>query len=470
MDTLSAGHAAAPVANTIPERPARPSVVRNSAANLFAFVLNAGLNLLTLILLARGLSMEEYGQYSLLYALMFVAQLATEAGFPTVLACRLAADSSQCRTLVAEATGLLGVVILVSTVGILGVGLAWTQFHGPGCSLDVFVLIAVGCAAMQVTRFCASVFQGFDSFHNDNIGKTLQAFALVISVVLLFYSGRLSLFAAVLLLVLSHLLTAGYMVVSYWRTYHLVSCQLGLGALRKWVMAAGWLGIGDILRRFTWNLDMLLLGLLQPAAAAGIYSVAYRPLATLIWVPIGVGVGLRPKLAEKVQPVAQFLAAFPANLLFPVVVYLIVRFSLDPKIWLSPLMILGTQWYILFNVIAGASAFPNDFREAATCFRIKGWRWWREVILPGIFPYYVTGAITASGGAWNASIVAEAVSWGPTRLDGSGLGAYIARMTAAGDYPRIALGVAVMSVMVVGMNRALWRPLYALAERRTRLA
>jgi len=193
-------------------------------------------------------------------------------------------------------------------------------------------------------------------------------------------------------------------------------------------------------------------------------------LATLIWVPIGVGVGLRPKLAEKVQPVAQFLAAFPANLLFPVVVYLIVRFSLDPKIWLSPLMILGTQWYILFNVIAGASAFPNDFREAATCFRIKGWRWWREVILPGIFPYYVTGAITASGGAWNASIVAEAVSWGPTRLDGSGLGAYIARMTAAGDYPRIALGVAVMSVMVVGMNRALWRPLYALAERRTRLA
>jgi len=193
-------------------------------------------------------------------------------------------------------------------------------------------------------------------------------------------------------------------------------------------------------------------------------------LATLIWVPIGVGVGLRPKLAEKVQPVAQFLAAFPANLLFPLAVYLIVHFSLAPKIWLSPLMILGTQWYILFNVIAGASAFPTDFREAATSFRIKGWRWWREVILPGIFPYYVTGAITASGGAWNASIVAEAVSWGPTRLDGSGLGAYIARMTAAGDYPRIALGIAVMSVMVVGMNRALWRPLYALAERRTRLA
>jgi NitT/TauT family transport system permease protein len=192
-------------------------------------------------------------------------------------------------------------------------------------------------------------------------------------------------------------------------------------------------------------------------------------LATAIWVPIGVAVGLRPRLAEKVQPLAQFLAAFPANLLFPIAVYLIIRFDLAPQIWLSPLMILGTQWYILFNVIAGASAFPGDFREAAASFRISGWRWWRDVMLPGIFPYYVTGAITASGGAWNASIVAEAVSWGSTRINGSGLGAYIAQMTEAGDYPRIALGIAVMSTLVVAINRLLWRPLYAFAERRTRL-
>jgi NitT/TauT family transport system permease protein len=109
-------------------------------------------------------------------------------------------------------------------------------------------------------------------------------------------------------------------------------------------------------------------------------------IATLIWVPIGVAVGLRPRLAEKVQPLAQFLAAFPANLLFPLAVFLIVRFDLSPVIWLSPLMILGTQWYILFNVIAGASAFPSDFREAAASFRIPGWHWWRDVMLPGIFP------------------------------------------------------------------------------------
>jgi len=192
-------------------------------------------------------------------------------------------------------------------------------------------------------------------------------------------------------------------------------------------------------------------------------------LASLIWVPIGVAVGLRPKLTERIQPIAQFLAAFPANLLFPVAVFLILRFELSPRIWLTPLMILGTQWYILFNVIAGASAFPTDLREAAASFRVRPWRWWRKVMLPGIFPYYVTGAITASGGAWNASIVSEAVSWGSTRLNASGLGAYIAQMTEAGDYPRIALGIATMSILVIATNRLLWRTLYLLAERRTRL-
>ena len=192
-------------------------------------------------------------------------------------------------------------------------------------------------------------------------------------------------------------------------------------------------------------------------------------LASIVWVPIGVAIGLRPKLTAIVQPIAQFLAAFPANLFFPVAVFLIVRFALAPRIWLSPLMILGTQWYILFNVIAGASAFPGDLREAAASLRVRPARWWREVVLPGVFPYFVTGAITASGGAWNASIVSEAVNWGPTTLSASGLGAYIAQNTAAGDYPRIALGIAMMSALVVIMNRLLWRPLYAFAERRTRL-
>ena len=150
-------------------------------------------------------------------------------------------------------------------------------------------------------------------------------------------------------------------------------------------------------------------------------------LASVIWVPLGVGVGLRPALARIVQPCAQFMAAFPANLLFPVAVSGIVAFRLDPDIWLSPLMILGTQWYILFNVIAGASALPSELRDVGTNLRVGGWLWWRTIALPGVFPYYVTGAITASGGSWNASIVAELASWGDQRLQAHGLGAYIAR-------------------------------------------
>jgi NitT/TauT family transport system permease protein len=192
-------------------------------------------------------------------------------------------------------------------------------------------------------------------------------------------------------------------------------------------------------------------------------------LASIIWVPIGVMIGLRPKLAEAIQPLAQFLAAFPANLLFPFVVIMIVRFDLNPDIWLSFLMILGTQWYILFNVIAGATAYPTDFLEAAGNFQIHGWKWWRNVILPGIFPYYVTGAITASGGSWNASIVAESVSWGNTHLTAQGLGAYIAEMTTRADYPRIVLGIAVMSIYVIFFNRVLWRRLYRYGERHSRL-
>jgi NitT/TauT family transport system permease protein len=192
-------------------------------------------------------------------------------------------------------------------------------------------------------------------------------------------------------------------------------------------------------------------------------------LASLMWVPVGVWVGLRPKLAERIQPLAQFLAAFPANLAFPVFVVIIVRYDLNPNVWLSPLMVLGTQWYILFNVIAGASAFPTDLREAAGSFHLRGWRWWVKVVLPGIFPYYVTGAITASGGSWNASIVAEVASWGDTHLTAAGLGAYIARATEAGDFPRVVLGIAVMCILVTLFNRLLWRPLYAFGERRLRL-
>jgi NitT/TauT family transport system permease protein len=192
-------------------------------------------------------------------------------------------------------------------------------------------------------------------------------------------------------------------------------------------------------------------------------------IASIIWVPIGVWVGTRPRVANYVQPVAQFLAAFPANLLFPIVVSAIVAWRLSPNIWLSPLMILGTQWYILFNVIAGAAAIPAELRSVAVNLRVRGWLWWRRVGLPAVFPYYVTGAITASGGSWNASIVAEVASWGDEHLQAFGLGAYIAQQTDAGDFHRIVLGIVVMSLFVVVINRLFWRPLYHYAERKFRL-
>jgi NitT/TauT family transport system permease protein len=192
-------------------------------------------------------------------------------------------------------------------------------------------------------------------------------------------------------------------------------------------------------------------------------------LASLIWVPIGVAIGLRPHLADRVQPIVQFLAAFPANLFFPAAVVLILRFRLDPQIWLSPLMILGTQWYILFNVIVGTTALPLELQRAAQNLGVRRLLWWRRVILPAIFPAYVTGAVTAAGGSWNASIVSEVVQWGDTTLTATGIGAYIARTTAEGDSARIALGISVLCLYVLAFNRLLWRRLYDLAAERLRL-
>ena len=197
--------------------------------------------------------------------------------------------------------------------------------------------------------------------------------------------------------------------------------------------------------------------------------VAMLALATLVWVPLGIWIGLKPRLATLAQPLAQFLAAFPVNLLFGGAVSLVVAFSLNPDLWLSLLIFLGTQWYIAFNVIAGASAFPNDLREAAVNLRVHGADWWTRVMLPGVFTHYFTGAITASGAAWNASIVAELVTWRGKSVAAHGIGAYIAEATAKGDYPRIVLGVAIMSVVVTLFNRLFWRRLYAVAERRLRL-
>jgi len=205
------------------------------------------------------------------------------------------------------------------------------------------------------------------------------------------------------------------------------------------------------------------------AAVTAVRVLVLIALASLVWVPIGVWIGLRPRVAQMVQPVAQFLAAFPVNLVWPVAVVGILKFHLNVNIWTSPLMILGTQWYILFNVIAGASAIPTDLKDVAGNFGVRGWLRWKRMILPAIFPSYVTGAITASVGSWNVSIYSEYVSWGETNLVATGVGAYIFENSAKGDFPRIALGTGVMVMFVMLFNRQIWRRLYKLAEERWRI-
>jgi len=247
-------------------------------------------------------------------------------------------------------------------------------------------------------------------------------------------------------------LTAGDIV---W--YLIIGLVLVNAGRQAWDLIAAHLGWAEVGR-------VVLLG-----GRTALRVVAMTALAVLIWVPLGVVIGLRPRLARAAQPLAQLLASFPANLLFPPAALAISLWHLDPDLWLTPLFLLGCQWYVAFNVIAGAAAFPADLREAARAFRLRGGLWWRRVMLPAIYPYLLTGAVTAAGACWNASIVAELVSWGDITVEAQGLGAYIAHWTAAGDLARVALGIAVMSRFVALSNRFLWRPLADLAERRWRL-
>lgn len=219
----------------------------------------------------------------------------------------------------------------------------------------------------------------------------------------------------------------------------------------------GEVGLGEVV-------SAVLMGL-----ATFVRVVVLLIFSTLIWTPVGVTIGFNPRLARLAQPLVQFLASFPANFLFPFATILFIAAGVSLNAGGILLMALGAQWYILFNVIAGAISIPTDMREMANNMGLRGWRLWRAVIIPGIFSAWVTGAITAAGGAWNASIVSEIVTWGSTTLVAYGLGSYIAQATAVGDWPRIVLGVGTMSLFVVGLNRIFWQRLYRLGEQKYHL-
>ena len=212
-------------------------------------------------------------------------------------------------------------------------------------------------------------------------------------------------------------------------------------------------------------------GTLILAALATWLRTMVALLIGVAWtVPVGVAIGLSPRWSRRLQPVVQVIASIPATALFPVLLLALVGLPGGLSLAAVLLMLLGTQWYILFNVIAGAMAIPSDLREATTVYHATGWRRWRTLILPAIFPYLVTGMITASGGAWNASIVSEYVQFNNHTFTTPGLGASIAAAAATGDYPTLLAATLLMAAVVVLINRTVWRRLYALAERRYTLA
>ncbi len=241
---------------------------------------------------------------------------------------------------------------------------------------------------------------------------------------------------------------------------YLLAIVAGLAALWSAVQAY------RMLQGTTWaEIQLLLLG-----AGATYLRVAATLILGALWtIPVGVAIGLNPRLARILQPITQVLASIPATALFPVLMLGLIRVGGGLGIGSIALMLLGTQWYILFNVIAGAMAIPSDLEEAAAVYRFTRWQRWTRLILPGIFPYLVTGMITASGGAWNASIIAEYFHIGDKTLQTLGLGAQISAASERGSFSTLLLATILMATIVVTMNRLVWRRLYGLAETRYKL-
>ena len=254
---------------------------------------------------------------------------------------------------------------------------------------------------------------------------------------------------------------------------HTPASRRRAGDLAFLAVVAGLLGWA-VYQTLSYFHDQGVLGQIPYCLQLGFYTLirvmVVVAVSTVLWVPVGAKIGMSPRLSRFAQPIVQVLASFPAIFLFPLAIIVFQFLGLSLEVGGIVLMMLGAQWYILFNVIAGASALPSDLREMADQFRLTRRQRWTQLILPGIFPYYVTGGITAAGGAWNASIVAEWVQYGKIPIVAHGLGAYITQAAYRSDFAEVLIGVVVMSFYVVVVNRLLWRPLYRLAETRYSLS
>lgn len=230
----------------------------------------------------------------------------------------------------------------------------------------------------------------------------------------------------------------------------------------RWVFA----GAVDLAGRAT---SEQALGYLVDGVFTLLRVFACVALASVVWVPVGTAIGLRPALARRLRPIIQLGAAFPANLVYPMLTWLFIRYDIHLGIGSVLLMVIGSQWYILFNVVVGALSIPEDLKEVGRVMRLTRRQRFRHIVLPVVLPYWVTGAITAAGGGWNASIVAEVATLGDQTLTCRGLGAAMTRATHDGDWTGIVLTIVIMSAFVVATNRLLWRRLYVYAEEHLRL-
>jgi len=242
----------------------------------------------------------------------------------------------------------------------------------------------------------------------------------------------------------------------FWIVAAIVAIVGGWAIMETWVM----------LRSITWAEMLHLLA----GAAATFLRVNAALLISAVWtIPAGVAIGFNPRLSRIVQPLAQVLASVPASAFYPILLIGLLQVGGGLGIGSIALMLLGTQWYILFNVIAGAMSIPSDLREVARLYRFNRWQRWTRLILPGIFPYLITGMVTASGGAWNASVLAEYAKVKDRTYETLGLGAEISSATDHGQFAIILLATILVALMVITMNRLVWRRLYRLAETRFKL-
>ncbi len=227
----------------------------------------------------------------------------------------------------------------------------------------------------------------------------------------------------------------------------------------------GWNALREFIQLPLAQWLQILLGLLATLA-----RVVVALILALLWtIPLGVAIGSQPRIAAWLQPIVQVVASIPATALFPILVAYLVSLQGGLNIASVLLMLMGTQWYLLFNIIAGAAAIPQDLKYTASLMHLRGWERWRTLILPALFPYIITGSITASGGAWNASIVAEYIEIGGQTLKVKGIGALIAEATQLGDYRLLLVATVSMILTVVLINRLFWRRLYRLAEEQYRM-